>query len=191
MQEIIERYLKESSQALLETLVEKDNIMKATDAIIQCYKRGNKLLVAGHGGSDADASHIVGELVAGFMTKEGPPLPAINLYEQRSALTAWLNDVPAGHETYLKRAVQSYGKQGDVFLAISTSGNAQSLVSAVEEANRLQVETIGLLGKGGGKLKGLCKYSIVVPHKSTPIIQTVHNAIYHAICEIVEKELSK
>jgi len=191
MKEIIEKYFRECAVAISQTATEKENIIKIAEVITDSAKKGGQLLVAGHGGSDSDASHIVGELLVGFKIKHGKPFPAINLYGEEAALTAHLNDEPNGYETFLQTQVRALGNRGSVLWGISTSGNSLALIKAFEEAKRKGVITFGLLGKGGGKLKELCDYSIIVPHNDTPIIQTVHNVIYHAICEIVEKKYNE
>ncbi len=187
MIEIIEKNLKDASALMAATLQERDAIAKATQIIVDTFKNGNKLLVAGNGGSAADAQHMTGELVCTFQNRNRKGLPAICLHGDTSALTAWANDF--SYDSFFARGVEAYGARGDVFFAITTSGNSKNLINAVLKAKELGMKTIGLLGKGGGKMRALCDAEIIVPHDDTARIQEAHHVIYHTVCQIVEKEL--
>jgi phosphoheptose isomerase (EC 5.3.1.-) len=163
------------------------SIEEAIEAIITSLRDGNKVLVAGNGGSASDAQHFTGELVGRFL-KERRALPAIALSTNTSILTAIGNDY--SFEKIFSRQVEALGIKGDVFIAISTSGNAKNLIEGVEVAKRLSIKTIGLLGNDGGKLGKLVDIPIIVPLSKTPRIQEIHEIIIHTMCEIVEEVLS-
>lgn len=185
-------------------------IRKATETLISCYRRGGKVLVCGNGGSAADAEHIVGELMKGFMKKrplsaemkaalsavegsEGAvlagklqtPLPAIALTGQLSLSTAFANDVD-GNLVFAQQ-VLGYGKAGDVIIGISTSGNAANVLKALVTAKALGLTTIGLTGADGGAMKTFCDVLIGVPESSTPLVQEMHLPVYHALCRMTEE----
>ena len=184
-EEIIKNFNVSSELIKKISETEADNIIEISKSITEAYKRGKKVLVAGNGGSAADAQHISGELVNAFY-KDRKALSAIALSTDTSVITAWANDK---HYDYIfERQVEAHGNPGDVFIAITTSGNSKNLVHAVKKANDMGLITIGLLGKGGGLVKDLCKYKIVVPHNDTARIQEAHHVIYHTICEMIERE---
>jgi len=164
------------------------SIEEVIEAIITSLKNGNKALVAGNGGSASDAQHFVGELVGRFL-KERRALPAIAISTNTSILTAIGNDY--SFEKIFSRQIEALGNKGDVFIAISTSGNAKNLVDAVKTAKKLSLKTVGLLGNDGGKLGKLVDIPIIVPLSKTPRIQEIHEIIIHTICEIIEEVMSK
>jgi len=164
----------------------RSNIEKAAQVIIDSFKKGGKLIICGNGGSAADAQHIAAELVGRFK-KERKALPAIALTANTSILTAIANDY--GYDVVFKRQVEALGKKGDVLLAISTSGNAKSVLEAVKLANKIGVVTIALTGGKGGELAKLAKLSIIAPSKDTSRIQESHVAAYHLLCELVENSM--
>lgn len=153
------------------------NLMRDT------LKGGNKILVAGNGGSAADAQHFAAELVGRYM-KERDALPAIALTTDTSILTAIGNDY--GYDRVFDRQVAALGGMGDLFIAISTSGNSKNLVLALETAKSRGMVTIGLLGKDGGQMRDLTDFSLVVPSDDTPRIQEVHEWVLHSCCELVD-----
>ena len=161
-----------------------DAIYKAVVSISEAIRRGNKLLIAGNGGSAADAQHIAAEVVGRFY-RERRGLPAIALTTDTSILTSIGNDY--GFEQIFSRQIEALGRKGDVFLGISTSGNSVNVVNAVRKAAELGITTVGLTGEEGGKLKGLVDILIAVPSSNTPRIQEVHITIGHIICELVEQ----
>ncbi len=142
------------------------------------------LLVCGNGGSAADAMHIAGELVGRFL-KERRALNVLCLADSPTVLTAWSNDY--SYETVFARQVEAYGRPGGVLLGISTSGNSQNVVAAMEAAKAKNMLTIALTGQGGGQLAPLCDLLIDVPSRHTPDVQQVHVCLYHYLCEEVEK----
>lgn len=183
----IEPYLEESlavKQAVLQDYEFKKNTKKAIRILIQSYKRGKKTLVAGNGGSAADAQHFPGEIVARFK-RERRGYPMIALTTDSSVMTAWSNDYDFA--SVFARQVEALGKKGDVFIGISTSGDSENIIQAVKKAKSLGMTTIGMLGKGGGKLKNMCDVSIIVPSQNTPRIQEIHTLLVHIISEEVEK----
>lgn len=161
-------------------------IEKATELLISTLKRGNKILIAGNGGSAGDSQHFAGELVGRFL-KERKALPAIALSTNTSILTAIGNDY--SFEKVFSRQIEALGKEGDSLVVISTSGNALNLIHAVDTAKSLSINTIGLLGNDGGKLGKLVDIPIIVPLSKTPRIQEIHIVIIHSICEIIEDAL--
>ena len=202
IKELIERY-----PAL--AVCEKD-IRAAADAIIESYKAGGKLIVAGNGGSAADSDHITGELLKSFVKKRAPEkkfldalaaidsdtgsylsdklqgsLPAIALTNNSALMTASLNDVDGN--VLFAQQVMGFGKKGDVFSGISTSGNSKDVIYALAVAKALGVKTVALTGKTGGKCKELADISIVVPENETFKIQEFHLPVYHALCLTIEE----
>jgi D-sedoheptulose 7-phosphate isomerase len=165
-----------------------DKIAQISEVIINAYKNNKKVLVAGNGGSAADSQHIVGELVNKFYY-DRRALSAIALSTDTSVLTSWAND--KSFDLVFERQIEAHGNAGDVFIAISTSGNSVNLIQAVKKAKEKNMITIGLLGKDGGKLKTICDYEMTVPCSDTPRVQEVHEIIYHTICQLVEQYLIK
>src|SRR3989339_320647 len=186
MDDIINKSIQESLKVKKELFQEIDSIHQVSQLLINAYKRGNKLLVAGNGGSAADAQHFIAEIVGKYkMERKG--LPGIALTTNTSILTAIGNDY--GYEHVFRRQIEAQGEPGDIFIAISTSGNSENLITALEEAKKNKIITIGLLGNNGGKMGKLCDYNIIIPSKNTPRIQEMHIFVIHVICESFEKEL--
>ena len=158
-------------------------IEEAVDMIIDTYKRGGKLLLCGNGGSAADAQHLAGELVARFYL-ERKALPTLAFNTNSSVVTAIGNDYE--YNCIFERQVEAYGKPEDTLIAISTSGNSESVYRAIVRAKELGVHSIGFLGKNGGRCRDICDTAIVVPSDVTPRIQECHIMIGHIICEFVE-----
>jgi len=163
-------------------------IEKAGQLIIEAYKKGNKLLLCGNGGSAADAQHIAAELVGRFK-KERSALPAISLTTDTSILTALSNDY--SYETVFSRQIEALGRPGDLLIAISTSGNSGNVINALSAAKAKNIKTIALLGGNGGKMKDLASLSIIVPSQNTARVQESHILIGHIICGLVESNLFK
>jgi len=172
---------------LLDKIKELDAFVE--EAIACCTKTvsgGGKILLCGNGGSASDCQHIAAELTGRFL-KERRPLPAIALTTDTSALTAIANDY--GYSEVFSRQLEALANKGDTLIAISTSGNSENVIGAVNLAKSKALRVIGLLGRDGGRLKELCDISIVVPSDSTPRIQEAHILIGHTICEGIEKGL--
>lgn len=151
--------------------------------IKEVITNGNKIYLAGNGGSAADAQHIAAELTGRFV-KERKPLPGMALTTDTSALTAIANDY--GYEFVFSRQLEAFAQPGDVFIGISTSGNSQSILNALEVAKKTGCKTIGLTGRGGGKMNQMCDINIVVPAEVTARIQEMHILIGHILCKAVD-----
>lgn len=151
-----------------------------------CFQRGNKILIAGNGGSLCDAAHFAEELT-GFFRKPRRALPAIALSEP-GHITCTGNDL--GFEWIFSRGVEAFGKAGDIFLGLTTSGNSLNLIRAFEAAEILGLKTVAFLGKGGGKLKGVADFELIIEGFATSDrIQEAHMAAIHLIIELVEAHL--
>ena len=189
---------------------EKEKIMDAYEILEQSYTQGGKLLVAGNGGSAADAEHIVGELMKGFVKprkvdetlvqklmladrkmgeelaqKLQGALPAIALVGHAALSTAYLNDVDP--MMGFAQQLNGYGKTEDVFLGISTSGNSKNILYACAVAKAKGMKVIGLTGRDGGKLVDLADVAIIVPEEETFKIQELHLPVYHTLCLMLEE----
>jgi D-sedoheptulose 7-phosphate isomerase len=162
------------------------DISAAVDIIYSSFVAGGQMLVAGNGGSAADAQHIVAELTGRFL-RDRQPLRALALHANTSALTAIGNDF--GFDHVFARELSAHARQGDVLLAISTSGNSPNILRAIETARQCKVEVIGLTGESGGQMRKACDLCLCVPSKSTPRIQEMHILIGHTICELLEDRL--
>ncbi len=175
----------ETKQALLESGTVNENIAEAANRCLSAYKNGNKILIAGNGGSAADAQHIAAEFVSRFEF-DRPGLPAIALTTDTSILTAIGNDY--GFERLFSRQLEANSKPGDVFIGITTSGNSPNILAALKSAKENGLTTIGLAGIGG-EIQTECDICISVPSSHTPRIQESHILIGHIICAFVEQEL--
>ncbi|MEL7120293.1 MAG: D-sedoheptulose 7-phosphate isomerase [Bacteroidota bacterium] len=173
-------------QAILSDSTLLEVIDQVTHASIEAYNNGKKLLFCGNGGSAADAQHLAAEF-SGRFYKDRPPLYAEALHVNTSFLTAVANDYD--FDTIYSRAVEAFGQKGDVLFAISTSGNSPNIIKAVEKARELGILSVAMSGKGGGHLKPLCDYNLIVPSDDTPRIQEAHITIGHIICELVEASI--
>ena len=163
-----------------------DLLRTVSQLIIDAYRQGNKTLLAGNGGSAADAQHIAAEFVSRFYF-DRPGLASIALTTDTSILTAIGNDY--GYERLFSRQIEAQANKGDVYIAITTSGNSKNIIESIAAAKAKGVTTIGLTGATGGKLKEVADYCICVPSTDTPRIQECHILIGHIICAAVEKEL--
>ena len=168
-----------ANESLLTTIKNVANI--STDAL----RRGNRILLAGNGGSAADAQHIAAEFVSRFMY-DRPGLPSMALTTDTSMLTAIANDY--GFEQLFVRQLEANARKGDVFIGITTSGNSPNVLRAFEICRGLGIISVGLAGNGG-KIQSMCDYLISVPSDSTPRIQEAHITIGHIICGLVEVAL--
>lgn len=162
-------------------------VSKVSDLIIEAYRNGNKVIIAGNGGSAADAQHIAAEFVSRFFF-DRPGLPALALTTDTSMLTAIGNDY--GFDKLFARQLQAQSRSGDVFIGISTSGNSENIINAMKITEELGVISVALCGESG-KLKDMVDYSINVPSTVTPYIQECHICIGHMICAIVEEVIFK
>ncbi len=164
-----------------------DALVKVIDALVAMFRRGNKLLIFGNGGSAADAQHIAAEFTNRFLI-ERPPLAALALTTDTSALTSIANDYD--YSQVFSKQVKALGRSGDMALAISTSGNSTNILSALEACTDLQIQTIGLTGGDGGKMAAKVDYLLrAAAGKTSARIQETHILVGHVICEIVDQKL--
>lgn len=190
MKDFITNYISDSintKENILNNTELISKIEKASNMIIESYKNGGKVLTAGNGGSAGDAQHIAAEFVSKFFL-ERPALSAISLTTNTSILTSIGNDYD--HEIVFARQIQAHGNKGDVFIAISTSGNSKNVVKAAEAAQKLGLKVIGLIGQKPSLLDNFCDIAIKIPSDVTPIIQESHIMIAHIICALVEKHIT-
>ncbi len=173
-------------QSLLDNKELPAAIQEAVQYCIDCFRNKGKVLLCGNGGSAADAQHIAAEL-SGRFNLDREPLFAEALHVNSSFLTAVANDYD--YDEVFKRMVKAAGRNGDVLIGISTSGNSANVVKAIRQAAELGMITIGLTGKNGGKLNEVCDICIRVPSTDTARVQESHILIGHIICDIVEKTL--
>jgi D-sedoheptulose 7-phosphate isomerase len=157
------------------------------DAIAAALRAGRKVLIAGNGGSAADAQHIAAELVGRYRA-DRPALAAIALTTDTSALTSIANDY--GFERVFARQVEALGSAGDVFLAISTSGKSPNIVAAIAAARAAGLIVVGFTGATGGEMRALCDHLLAAPSEETSIVQQIHGVAAHAICDAVERALT-
>ena len=188
-EEIILREINDSisvKQKILEDAELLHSVEKVANECVEAYSRGNRVLLAGNGGSAADAQHIAAEFVSRYAF-DRPGLAAIALTTDTSILTAIGNDY--GYEQIFRRQLQANGRQGDIFIGISTSGNSPNVLAALQCAKELGITAVGLTGQGETKMHEHCDYCIRVPSESTPRIQESHIMLGHIICGIVEDAL--
>ena len=187
MENIIQKRFKECGEVRSRFLRENlPRLLEAIHVFSQAFERGNKLLLFGNGGSAADAQHIAAEFVNRFII-ERPPLPAIALTTDTSSLTSVSNDL--SFQDVFAKQVKALGKEGDVAVGISTSGNSANVIKAFEVAREMGMKTIALTGNDGGLLAKLADVPLVVSSSSTPRIQETHVLIGHILCEMVEHQL--
>jgi len=160
----------------------------AAYSCIECLNNGGKIMLAGNGGSAADAQHIAGELVSRFAF-DRPGLPAIALTTDSSILTAIGNDY--GYQKIFSRQIQAHSRPGDVFIGYSTSGQSANILRAFTEAKKYDVVTIGLTGSKQGEMESLCDHLLAVPSAQTPNIQEGHLVLGHILCGLIEKSIFK
>jgi D-sedoheptulose 7-phosphate isomerase len=161
-------------------------IEKAASICSEALRSNNKVFFAGNGGSAADSQHLAGELVNRFGF-ERPGLAAIALTTDTSIITSISNDY--GFDMLFSRQIQALGKKGDIFIALSTSGNSTNIINGLKESKKIGIKTIGLTGRTGGKMGSLCDINLKVPSDQTPRIQEAHILIGHIICSIIENSM--
>lgn len=187
MKELIQNTIKEISNNF-EKLSEScsDEILEASEVIIESLKKGGKIMFCGNGGSAADAQHLSAELV-GRYRKNREPLASVALTTDTSVITAIGNDF--SYDDIFKRQVQSLGKKGDVLYAISTSGKSNNIISAINAARKIDISVIGITGSEGGNMNDICNILIKTPASRPDRIQEMHIAVGQIICEIIEETL--
>ena len=182
---LLESYKTELT--LLENFIKEEEERKETERVAKeladVFQKGNKVLICGNGGSNCDALHFAEEFTGRFR-RDRRALPAIAISDS-SHITCVGNDY--GFDYIFSRGVEAYGKEGDMFFGISTSGNSPNVIKAVEAAKNIGMKTCVLLGKDGGKLKGMCDYEFIIPGKTSDRIQEIHMMILHIIIEGVER----
>jgi D-sedoheptulose 7-phosphate isomerase len=188
----LKAYLKQSYQdaANIFTLLSENNLFLDTTVVLSqvlanAFSTGQKVLICGNGGSLCDAIHFAEEFTGRYRLNRDP-LPVIALSDS-AHITCVGNDY--GFKDIFARGVQAYAKPGDILIVLSTSGNSENIVAAVNTATRMGLTTIALLGKDGGQLKGVCSYEFIVPGKTSDRIQEFHMAILHILIEGVERLL--
>jgi D-sedoheptulose 7-phosphate isomerase len=189
MQDAITSILRKSIATKESVLADKellDRIQATISTIVTAFKAGNKVLFCGNGGSAADAQHLAAEFSGRFYTDRNP-LPSEALHCNNSYLTAVANDY--GYDVVYSRIVKGMGKAGDVLVSLSTSGNSQNILKAMDVARNLNMINVAFTGATGGKMKEMADYLINVPSTDTPRIQESHITIGHIICQLVEEQL--
>jgi len=175
---------------IIEKIVENQlmiaQISDIADTCSSALKGGNKILLAGNGGSASDSQHVAGELISRFLF-DRPGLPAIALTTDSSVLTAIGNDY--GYENIFERQIESLGNSGDIFFAFSTSGKSKNIIKGLEIAAKKKITCIGLTGLAGSYMASICDFCITIPSLSTPKIQECHIIIAHIICGLIESSL--
>ena len=187
MKHVVQKQLAQSIATMQSVLADpqiSDTIVTIAGLTAKAMLDGRKLLVAGNGGSAADAQHLVAEFAV-RLTVNRPALRAIALTTDSSILTAIGNDF--GYEDVFSRQLEALGQPGDVFLGISTSGNSKNILKALHVARERDIITIGFTGNGGGKMRDLCDHNVIIPSDVTMNIQESHLALEHIFCMLVER----
>lgn len=187
--DLVAGYFRDSVAAMERAAGDKklhDTLRTVAALVEKIFRSGNKLMLAGNGGSAGDAQHIAGELLCRFNFNR-PPLPGIALSTDTSVLTAIGNDL--GFEQVFERQVRGLGRSGDGFIAISTSGKSPNILAALRAAREIGIATIGFTGAGGGSMKDLCDICLLAPADETPLIQQIHITAAHIVCDLVERSM--
>ena len=189
MKQLVQKQLAQSIATLQAVLADEhiaDTIVAIGELTAHAMQSGHKLLVAGNGGSAADAQHLVAEFVV-RLTVNRPALRAVALTTDTSILTACGNDF--GFDRIFSRQIEALGQPGDIFLGISTSGNSPNILCALDQAKKMGIATIGFSGNDGGRMRALCDHTILIPSNVTMNIQESHLALEHIFCMVVERFL--
>lgn len=187
MKALIEERLAEAIETLQAVRADASlsaALAEAAVATAEALRAGGKLLIAGNGGSAADAQHLAAEFAC-RLTVDRPALRAVALTTDSSNLTAIGNDY--GFDRIFARQIEALGQEGDLFLGISTSGNSKNILLALELSRKMGLKTIGFSGRGGGQMPALCDYNIVIPSQTTAHIQEAHLTLEHIFCHLVER----
>jgi D-sedoheptulose 7-phosphate isomerase len=189
LEDAVARYFHSSCEVLSRAAQDvqlRRSLAAMADRIARAFRTGGKVLLAGNGGSAADAQHIAAEFLSRFKLDRNP-LPAIALTTDSSVLTAIGNDY--GFADVFERQVRGLGRAGDVFIGLSTSGRSQNVLAALRAARELSLVTIGFTGNSGDDMRGLCDFICAAPSDDTALIQQVHIVAAHVICLLVEQDL--
>lgn len=187
MKHLVQKQLAQSiatMQATLADLYIADTIVAIAELTANAMQAGRKLMVAGNGGSAADAQHLVAEFVV-RLSQNRPALRAIALTTDSSIITAAGNDF--SFDCIFARQVEALGQPGDIFLGISTSGNSKNILQAVQQAKQMDITTVGFTGNDGGLMRSLCDFNVIIPSDVTMNIQECHLALEHIYCMAVER----
>jgi len=187
MQNLVRKQLNDSIATFQKTLADNDiiqTVVEAGEKTAKAMLDGRKLMIAGNGGSAADAQHLVAEFVS-RLTVDRPALRAVALTTDTSILTAIGNDY--SYDNVFERQIEALGQEGDIFMGISTSGNSKNILKGLAQAKKMGITTIGYSGNGGGKMLPLCDYNVVIPSNVTMNIQECHLALEHIYCMVVER----
>lgn len=184
--ELVARRLRESAESAVSLAALAPDIAAAGSALVTCFEAGGKAILLGNGGSAAQATHLAAEFVGRYL-RDRPPLSALSLVDNHSAVTAIGNDY--GYETSFSRQVEAHARPGDVVIGLTTSGRSPNVVAALRAGRDRGAATIGLAGHSGNDLADVADHLLLVPSDETPRIQEGHLVIGHTLCEIVERAL--
>jgi D-sedoheptulose 7-phosphate isomerase len=184
----LQRAIAESTETFAALAAFEEPLNRAAGMLLTCLTSGHKLLACGNGGSASDATHLTTEFACRFMD-DRRPYPAFALTANGELMTANINDYPA--DEIFARQVWAFGQPGDVLIALTTSGKSRNVVRAIEEANRIGMQSICFLGRDGGVTKGLATLDLIAPGPNTARIQEAHKLLYHVLCEMVDAKLPK
>ena len=187
MKHLVQKQLAQSIATMQATLADlhiADTIVRVAELTAIAMQAGRKLLVAGNGGSAADAQHLVAEFVV-RLSSNRPALRAVALTTDSSIITAAGNDF--SFDCIFARQIEALGQPGDIFLGISTSGNSKNILQGIHQAKQMNMTTIGFSGNGGGQMRALCDHNVIIPSDVTANIQEYHLALEHIFCMAVER----
>ncbi len=186
--EIINQHIDEHLKAIKSIdNAQREKILSIADVMVKSLAAGGTIFWCGNGGSASDSQHLAGELVGRFVG-DRKPLRSLSLNADSAVMTCIINDF--GYESLFSRQVEGLGSSGDVLVGITTSGNSQNVLKALETANKMSMTTVGLLGKGGGEAKNLAQHSIIIESNSTARIQEAHITVGHILCDLIEEGLN-
>lgn len=188
MNEYIENQFDELAKALLVLKSQSEKVIEIANVCSMALESGNKIIFCGNGGSAAQSQHLAAELV-GRYKKDRPAMNSISLTVDTSNITAIGNDY--GYDVIFSRQLEGVGKEGDVIIGLSTSGNSKNVIKAFEQAKKMNIKTIALVGERGGQMKELADYYIAVPASTSAHIQEMHITIGHLICDLIEQRFYK
>ena len=187
MQDVIKKNFSEHINVINNTLEANNNLIEHYGELLSsCLEKKGTIFWCGNGGSASDSQHLAAELI-GRYDKNRKPIRSISLSSDAAVMTCISNDF--GYDELFARQLEGLGKKGDILIAITTSGKSQNVLNAINQAKRMQIHTIGLLGKGGGKAKLLCDTAIIVPSQTTARVQEMHILFGHIFCDLIEEGL--
>lgn len=186
MQQYLNLQFDELAQDVRELKEQSPQIEKIAEICINALKNGNKVIFCGNGGSAAQSQHLAAELVGRYKLNR-PAMNSLSLTVDTSNLTAIGNDY--GYDVVFSRQLEGVGKKGDVLFGLSTSGNSQNVILAFEQARKMEITTVALVGRKGGKMKDMADFSVCVPADTSAHIQEMHIAVGHLICDLIERNI--